>query len=167
MTHRGPMDSIRLYAAISTPVENWTEIVRLTGKTASEVGGTLLGDDSLFGKWAPELKDLLETACEQETLDHPSAVADIKPSYMLPVGHTWEHCKGTTLIGDAAHLMTPWAGEGVNLALWDALELAHVLGGVSEGGATDAASWQEALEPGMRTFEERMWERGRERAEES
>lgn len=164
MTHRGPMDSIRLYGAISTPHEDWAEAMGLTGRTATEVGATLLSDDGMFGKWAPKLQDLLKTACEQETADHPGAVADIKPSYMLPVGNTWEHRTGATLIGDAAHLMTPWAGEGVNLALWDALELARVLGSVSR---TDAVTWQEALEPGMKVFEEKMWERAKEKAEES
>lgn len=167
MTHRGPVDSIRLYAAISTPDESWTESAGLSGKTAAEVASKLLGNDQLFGKWAPELQDLLATACEQETLDHPDAVADIKPSYMLLVGHIWEHCTGATLIGDAAHPMTPWAGEGVNLALWDALDLSHVLSSIPEGMATDAASWQKALEPGMRAFEESMRMRAREKAQET
>ena len=83
--------------------------------------------------------------------------------YMLPVGLRWEHRTGATLVGDAAHLMTPWGGEGVNLALWDSLDLARVLAAVPE--ATDAARWQAALEPRLRDFEETMLARAQEKAE--
>lgn len=165
MTHRGPQDSIRMYAAVSTPNEHWATSTGLEGKTAAEVKKTLLRDDKLFRKWAPELQDLLATACDEETKDNPGCKADIMPLYMLPVGHRWEHRTGATLIGDAAHLMTPWAGEGVNMALWDSLDLAHVLSAVPE--ATDAASWQAALEPRMREFEEAMLTRAQVKAEES
>ena len=56
-----------------------------------------------------------------------SDAQSIKPwiLYELPVGHSWNHRKGATLIGDSAHLMTPFAGEGVNAAMKDALELAE------------------------------------------
>ncbi|RFU23575.1 hypothetical protein B7463_g12763, partial [Scytalidium lignicola] len=132
MTHRGPQDSIRVYAAVGTQLENWAAVAGLEGKTAAEVKTTLLSDDKLFCKWAPKLQDLLATACDEETMDNPGCEADIKPLYMLPVGNRWEHQAGVTLVGDAAHLMTPWAGEGVNLALWDSLDLAHVLAAVPE-----------------------------------
>lgn len=37
MTQRGPQDSVRLYAAVSTPHENWAVAAGLNGKSASEV----------------------------------------------------------------------------------------------------------------------------------
>ena len=127
MTQHGPQVSIQMYAAVSTPHEHWAAVAGLEGKTAAEVKTTLLCDNKLFRKWAPALQDLLATVFDEETKDNPGCEADIKPYYMLPVGHCWEHLTGATLVGDAAHLMTPWAGEGVNLALWDSLDLAHVL----------------------------------------
>ena len=165
MTQRGPQDSIRLYAAVSTSQEHWATAAGIKGKTAAEVKTTLLGDDKLFGKWAPRLQDLLATACDEETKDNPGCEADIKPYYMLPVGHRWEHRTGATLVGDAAHLMTPWAGEGVNVGLWDSLDLARALASVPE--AKDAAAWQAALEPLVREYEETMLARAQEKAEET
>lgn len=47
--------------------------------------------------------------------------------YKLPIGFKWQHKQAITLIGDAAHLMSPFAGEGVNMALYDAFILARAL----------------------------------------
>ncbi|ERJ59368.1 FAD-dependent oxidoreductase [Sphingobacterium paucimobilis] len=45
----------------------------------------------------------------------------------MPLDQSWEIQAHLTLIGDAAHVMPPFAGEGVNMAMLDALELSEVL----------------------------------------
>lgn len=50
-----------------------------------------------------------------------------RPIYCMPLDQTWKTVKNLTIIGDAAHLMPPFAGEGVNMAMLDALELSEVL----------------------------------------
>jgi 2-polyprenyl-6-methoxyphenol hydroxylase-like FAD-dependent oxidoreductase len=50
-----------------------------------------------------------------------------RPQYHYPLDQTWESLSNLTLIGDAAHKMPPYAGEGVNMAMQDAFELADCL----------------------------------------
>ncbi|MFN0200329.1 MAG: FAD-dependent oxidoreductase [Bacteroidia bacterium] len=50
-----------------------------------------------------------------------------RPQYYMPLDQTWETKPNITIIGDAAHLMPPYAGEGVNMAMLDALELSECL----------------------------------------
>ncbi|MXV52352.1 FAD-dependent monooxygenase [Pedobacter sp. HMF7647] len=45
----------------------------------------------------------------------------------MPLDQRWETKPNLTLLGDAAHLMPPYAGEGVNMAMQDAFELAEKL----------------------------------------
>lgn len=50
-----------------------------------------------------------------------------RPQYCMPLDQNWESQANITMIGDAAHLMPPYAGEGVNMAMQDALELSECL----------------------------------------
>jgi 2-polyprenyl-6-methoxyphenol hydroxylase-like FAD-dependent oxidoreductase len=47
--------------------------------------------------------------------------------YTMPLNQTWETSSNLTLMGDAAHVMPPFAGEGANMAMLDALELSEYL----------------------------------------
>ncbi|NRF37500.1 NAD(P)/FAD-dependent oxidoreductase [Pedobacter foliorum] len=50
-----------------------------------------------------------------------------RPQYYFPFNQTWETQENLTMIGDAAHRMPPFAGEGANVAMQDSFELAEVL----------------------------------------
>lgn len=50
-----------------------------------------------------------------------------RPIYCMPLDQTWEALPNVTMLGDAAHVMPPFAGEGANMAMLDALELSGCL----------------------------------------
>ena len=54
-----------------------------------------------------------------------------RPQYYFPFYQSWETQENLTMIGDAAHRMPPFAGEGANVAMQDAFELAACLTGNS------------------------------------
>lgn len=51
----------------------------------------------------------------------------LRPIYCAPLDQTWKTLPNLTIIGDAAHVMPPFAGEGANMAMLDALELSECL----------------------------------------
>ena len=65
----------------------------------------------------------------QELFENAAVPFVIRPMYSMPLDQTWETLPNLTILGDAAHLMPPFAGEGVNMAMLDALELSNCLMG--------------------------------------
>lgn len=63
-----------------------------------------------------------------------------RPIYCIPFDQNWETQSNLTMIGDAAHLMPPFAGEGANMAMLDALELSKCLTSEKYNSLTEAIS---------------------------
>jgi 2-polyprenyl-6-methoxyphenol hydroxylase-like FAD-dependent oxidoreductase len=62
-----------------------------------------------------------------------------RPLLVCPMDQQWESKTNLTLIGDAAHVMPPYAGEGVNMAMLDALVLSRQLLGEGDPASAIAA----------------------------
>ncbi|WNG47106.1 FAD-dependent monooxygenase [Archangium minus] len=105
---------IRVYAMLKV-AEGWVEEGGIDFTNAGRVREGLL---KLFSDWAPPLLALIRECGDRIV---PRQI------YALPVGHRWAHRQGLTLLGDAAHLMSPFGGQGANLAMLDASDLALAL----------------------------------------
>jgi len=74
-----------------------------------------------------------------------------RPLLVCPTDQHWKSKPNVTLIGDAAHVMPPYAGEGVNMAMLDALVLSKFL--LSEDTPDDAiAAYETQMFSRMRSM---------------
>lgn len=71
-----------------------------------------------FADWGNEWHELFES-------DDSYFVP--RPQYHFPLDQQWESLPNLTMLGDAAHRIPPYTGEGVNMAMLDAFELAEQL----------------------------------------
>ncbi|WP_370899218.1 FAD-dependent oxidoreductase [Chryseobacterium gossypii] len=63
----------------------------------------------------------------QELFTNETVQFTPRPQYYFPFDQAWKTQGNLTMIGDAAHRMPPFAGEGANVAMQDSFELAEVL----------------------------------------
>ncbi|MEU2221601.1 NAD(P)/FAD-dependent oxidoreductase [Streptomyces sp. NPDC018347] len=139
--HREPDGSLHVYTAVSAP-EEWLDGIDFTDTDAAKEA--VLKE---FDGWDARLRALVADA-DGELV--PRRI------HALPAGHRWDRVPGVTLLGDAAHLMSPFAGEGANLALLDGAELGLAL--AAHPGDTEAA---------LAAYEARMFPRAEASAAES
>jgi 2-polyprenyl-6-methoxyphenol hydroxylase-like FAD-dependent oxidoreductase len=138
--HREPNGVLHTYVELNKPKEwidsiDFSDPVTALARVAEEFDG-----------WAPELLALIT---DGETAPVP------RPIHALPVEHRWARVPGVTLLGDAAHLMSP-SGEGANLAMFDGAELGKAI--AANPGDVEAA---------LIAYEKELFPRSELEAEES
>jgi 2-polyprenyl-6-methoxyphenol hydroxylase-like FAD-dependent oxidoreductase len=141
MAHGGR--HIHLGASLRVP-QDWTVKSGVDRSDAAGIRDILLNE---FADWSVGLKDLIR---------HCDGTIIPRLIYALPIGHCWAHSPGVTLLGDAAHVMSPYAGEGANLAMLDATELALA---IAEHG--------DDIETALTQYECAMFSRSKAAAEKS
>ena len=95
--------------------ENW---IRESGINFSDKAQVVAWFKAEYAGWDSIWLELFENA---------STPFVPRPQYCMPFDQTWDALPNLTMLGDAAHLMPPYAGEGVNMAMLDALELSQCL----------------------------------------
>ena len=95
LVHHNRDDTLTGYAVVNTALD------RLTSIDFSDTTNLSRYFAAEFDGWSPRLTGLLDASRAEPVL---------RPIYVLPVEHRWNRLPGLTLLGDAAHLMSPFAG---------------------------------------------------------
>ncbi|MFE3654075.1 FAD-dependent oxidoreductase [Streptomyces sp. NPDC059101] len=132
LAHRESDGSLHVYTALKA-VEDWLDTLDFTDPDAAKKAVL-----TRFEGWDDGLRKLIADA------DGPLVPRRI---HALPVGHRWPRTPGVTLLGDAAHLMSPFAGEGANLAMLDGAELGRALAAHPDDREAALTAYEEALFP--------------------
>ncbi|GAB2856169.1 FAD-dependent monooxygenase [Actinoallomurus bryophytorum] len=125
---------VHVGASLRVP-KDWTATRGVDWSDAAAARALLLAE---FADWSTELTDLIRN-CDDTIV--PRLI------YALPTGHSWSRVPGVTLVGDAAHVMSPYAGEGANLALLDGAELALALVAHQDDIETALLEYETAMFP--------------------
>ena len=132
LAHHNADGTLSGYVAINSPLESVTSVD--TGDTAALRAFMA----RRFAEWAPALSGLV-----LDNIGDPL----LRPIFALPAAHHWDRAPGVTLIGDAAHLMSPFAGEGANLAMLDGAALAQQIAAHPVDVEDALSAYEDALFP--------------------
>jgi 2-polyprenyl-6-methoxyphenol hydroxylase-like FAD-dependent oxidoreductase len=139
--HRESDGGLHIYLGVRVP-EDWIDTINFTDTPTAKAA--IL---DLLAGWDPALRGLIEHA------DTPLTPRRINA---LPAGVSWPRTPGVTVLGDAAHVMSPFVGEGANLAMFDGSELAAAI--AAHAGSVEAA---------LTSYEANLFPRSEEAAGES
>lgn len=142
--------SYRVYLGLVVP-EDFAKsgVVDLSKADGYAARSEFITNANFFGTWGSELKDLIANS---------QGAFKAWPLYHLASSALcWNHVRGVTVIGDAAHLSTPFVGEGVNCSMFDSLVLARQI--VEHG--------LDKLDAAVEAYEKDMFERGKDLIERS
>lgn len=107
----------------------------LSGIDLSSRGAVRAYAGKILRGWLPAIVEAVEA----------SAPLSVKPQVRTAANQSWPQKPNITLIGDAAHVMPPFGGEGANMAMLDALLLAKALLGAGDDIATALAQYEQEM----------------------
>jgi len=122
IVQRNSGGKMKVYIALRAP-ESWVEDSKIPFD--SDAQATRAGLLEVLDGWSEGLRDIIRAA-EPKFIPRPLVCLDPEMK--------WEGKDGVTLLGDAAHVMSPFAAEGANLAMYDAAELGYALAGKNAKG---------------------------------
>ena len=140
---------LRVYFALKAPQEQADAFSdEVLPRGAAAILDALLEN---YKGWAPEVLDIVRASEGVEIT--------VRKIFSFPPEHKWKSVEGVTLLGDAAHVMSPFTGVGVNLALADALDLADA---IKEGVAGEQNNSEARMRKAVQEYEKRVMARAKE-----